>query len=105
MFDECCMRATNTFATRELLFVSVAPSRSRVRFWNGAEDCPSGGGRVTMPKRRTTALLIFVQAVQSLAIAATVVLAAHVIIWLAGHSLIVTNALGDSTASFEEQAD
>ena len=48
-----------------------------------------------MPKRRTTAPLILVQAVQSLAIAATVVLAAHVIIWLVGYSLIVTNALGD----------
>ena len=58
-----------------------------------------------MPKRRTTAPLILVQAVQSLAIAATVVLAAHVIIWLVGYSLIVTNALGDSPAGFEEQAD
>ena len=58
-----------------------------------------------MPKRRTTAPLIFVQAVQSLAIAATVVLAAHVVILLAGYSLIVTNALGDSPAGFEEQAD
>src|SRR5262249_32800250 len=42
-----------------------------------------------MPKRRTTAPLILRQAVQSLAIAATVALAAHVIIWLAGYSLIV----------------
>jgi hypothetical protein len=58
-----------------------------------------------MPKRRTTARLILMEAVQSLAIAATVVLAVHVIIWLAGYSLIVTNALGDSPAGFEEQAD
>jgi hypothetical protein len=58
-----------------------------------------GGGRVPMPKRRTTAPL------QSLAIAATVVRAVHVIIWLAGYSLIVTNALGDSPAGFAEQAD
>jgi hypothetical protein len=43
MFDECCMRATNTFAARELLFVSVAPSCSRVRFWNGDEDLSFGG--------------------------------------------------------------
>src|SRR6478672_9123311 len=105
MFYECCVRATNTCAERGLLFVSVAPSRSRVRFWNGDEDCPSGGGRVPMPKRRTTAPLILMQAVQSLAIAATVVLVAHVIIWLVGYSLIVTNALGDSPAGFEEQAD
>ena len=43
MFDECCIRATNIFVAREMLFVSVAPSRSRVRFWNGDEDCPYGG--------------------------------------------------------------
>jgi hypothetical protein len=48
---------------------------------------------------------MLMQAVQSLAIAATVVLVAHVIIWLAGYNLIVTNALGDSPAGFEEQAD
>jgi hypothetical protein len=58
-----------------------------------------------VPKRRTIVPLMLMQAVQSLAIAATVVLAAHVIIWLAGYSLIVTNALGDSPAGFEEQAD
>jgi len=58
-----------------------------------------------MPKRRTTALLILAQAVQSLAIAATVVLAAHVVIWLAGYSLIVTNAWETQRAGFEEQAD
>jgi hypothetical protein len=43
-----------------------------------------------------TYLLILKQAVQSLAIAATVVLAMHIIIWLAGYSLVMTNALGDS---------
>jgi hypothetical protein len=99
------MRATNAFAVRKLLFVSVVSGRTRVRFWNGDEGWPSGEGRVPMPKRRTTAPLILMQAVQSLAIAATVVLAVHVIIWLAGYSLIVTNALGNSPASFEEQAD
>jgi hypothetical protein len=55
-----------------------------------------------MPKQRMTYLLILKQAVQSLAIAATVVLAMHIIIWLAGYSLVMTNALGDSAVRLIE---